>query len=77
MKRLYIGSKSNAAYELGTKKSGWGRIVIFPSRIELEAWGFKDGFLKSFCAEDFERITGIKLKVGEIRKVKITVELLD
>ena len=67
-KRLYLGrySGNGGAYELGTAR---------------EYWSAKDGFnllgfVKFFCPKEFEEITGIKLKPGEIRRVKsITIDL--
>lgn len=60
--RTWIGVKHNA-YELGIAKKGW----------QGEKYGFNGEYnLISFCTKDFERITGIKLKHGELVKVKIT-----
>lgn len=33
-----------------------------------------DTAIASFCADDFERITGIRMEQGEVVKVTITVE---
>lgn len=72
-RRLYVGKtlRDDEEYELGYRKGAWG--------------GPEDGFdceehpgwIASFCAEQFEAVTGIKLKPGEVRKVRIHVELLD
>ena len=31
-------------------------------------------FVDEFCAHDFERITGFKMKPGELKRVRIKVE---
>ena len=65
-KRLYLGRAAPGNYELGTARKAWR-----PSK------GFKmPSLLKLFCRREFEEITGIKLKPGEIRRVKsITIDL--
>jgi len=69
--RLYIGKRSGtktltSGYELGTMKKYWDENKGFPCDILVEA----------FCQDGFEKITGIKLAPGEIRKVKsIKIEL--
>ncbi len=30
-----------------------------------------------FCSKEWERLTGIKIKPGEIKLIKITMELMD
>ena len=67
-KRLYLGCGDCGTYELGTRKKDWT-----PS----EGFDVCAGdYLIGFCAEPFEAFTGIKLKPGEIRRVKsITIEL--
>lgn len=76
LKRLYIGKKDNdnLHYELGTKKKYWypryGFGTTTNSCVDC-------GYLVSFCPELFEAVTGIKLEPGEVRRVKIHMELLD
>ncbi len=70
-KRLYIGrtltSIDMCPYELGTTKSKWD-----------SADGFQAGaHLGHYCVDTFERITGLVLEPGEIRRVRIVVEDLD
>ena len=63
---LYLGFvkpdptlRNDSYYELGTSEKGWD-----PSR------GFRGSdYLNYFCKEEFERITGISLMPGEVRKV--------
>ena len=69
--RLYIGKTKETLmwgpeYEIGTKKSG----------LRGEN-GFTQGScLYTFCDFEFEKITGLKLAPGEIRKVKrIVIEV--
>ena len=58
-KRLYLGKKNSGFYELGTSKKDWSGER-----------GFKNFFLAMYCPKVFKRLTGIKLKPGELRKVK-------
>ena len=63
-KRLYLGRTLLTSYQLGTAKKDWHPDYGFGS------------CLKFFCAEPFEKYTGIKLKPGEIRRVEsITIKL--
>lgn len=62
-RRVYIGRRSDGGYELGLFKKNWG-----PSM------GFANGYLDSFCSDDFETTTGIKLKSGELVRVTINIE---
>ena len=65
-KRLYLGRDEGGAYELGTVKKEWCPHDGFKVR----------GFLKFFCSRLFEKYTNVKLKPGEIRRVKsITIDL--
>ena len=34
-----------------------------------------DGVIGSFCPEKFERMTGVKLKPGECRRMRLTLKL--
>ena len=66
VKKLFLGRDIWGLYELGTVKKGWNPHEGFP----VSNW------VKSFCVAEFEAITGIKLKPGEIRRVKsITIDL--
>ncbi len=69
--RLYIGRRRKegpygCAYEIGRKKFAWD-----------EYKGFMNGNdMYIFCPEELEKITGLKLAPGEIRKVKrIVIEV--
>ena len=69
IKRLYLGRATLLdQYELGTRRKDW-----------RPGWGFHESnhvHLASFCPDPFEEITGIKLKPGEIHRVKsITIAL--
>ena len=62
--RIYIGRTEymlmyGSTYELGTAKKNWDKRN-----------GFRNKCLIDFCDHDFEKITGLKLAPGEIRKVK-------
>jgi len=54
------------------KFRNWANDIIVSFSFEEEYNDFDDGI----PAPDFERITGLKLKLGEVRKIKkITIEL--
>ena len=55
--KLYLGRSREFDYELSLTNSF--------SKYE----GFDDGFTE-FCKKDFEKITGIKLKIGEVREIE-------
>lgn len=38
--------------------------------------GFTDSFITSFCGAEFERVTGARLELGEVVKVRIEVDLI-
>ena len=61
---LYLGRRARAIfseYELGSHRKSWDtKKGLMP---EHEC-------LATFCRTEFERLTGIRLKPGEIRKVK-------
>jgi len=61
-RQLWLGkADSGERYEIGTGK--WS------------GWDFQY-YVQGFCGRDFERITGLKLKLGEVRKIKsIKIEL--
>ena len=64
--RLYIGKSYWWSYEFGKIKSKWNKVNGFS----------KGNRYLSIPERDFEKITGLKLAPGEIRKVKsITIEL--
>ncbi len=64
--RLWLGkSKSYTShYRIGTKKSLWDGD-----------WFREDSFMRTFCASDFEKYTGIKLKPGECREITSLITL--
>lgn len=66
---VWLARADQENYEIGTKKSGWNA--------EPEIKGFADkSYVASFCAEEFERVTGIWLDLGEAPvKVRINVEV--
>ena len=66
-KSLYLGLGTRYdSYEFGTTKKGWDPDEGFP-RLR---------WVKSFCSKELTDYTGIKLKPGEIRRVKsITIDL--
>jgi len=51
-----------SCYQLGLRKKDWNGQDFDPDNIV------------SFCDDDFERVTGIKLERGEIVRVRISVE---
>jgi hypothetical protein len=55
----------NNWYFLGTKKKDWNGNSFGVSNIDM------------WCPEDFEKFTNIKLKAGQIRKVKFINFLLE
>ncbi len=59
--KLYLGKKICGYYELSTQKAG------FDSN---RGWQPGDGFIKGFCGRKFEIYTGIKLKPGQVKKVR-------
>jgi len=64
--RLYIGRTKIMTYELGSAKKCW----------RPEKGFFSHALIEIFCEKQFEKLTGLKLAPGEIRKVKsITIEL--
>lgn len=64
-KKIYLG-RINQCCELGTSKEKWDSLH-----------GFDSGYyLHIFCSKGFEKFTGIKLKPGECREVKITIKLV-
>ena len=68
LKRVYLGRRECCGrYELATTKKSWCPWLGFDGIDTLEA----------FCTKDFERVTGIKLGPGEVRRVNINIEILD
>ncbi len=67
MKNLYLGKRMESNedagfYELGTNKRDWDKRC-----------GFNKSCITTFCPNEFELLTNVKLKPGELRKVeKIT-----
>lgn len=56
---LYLGRTEHRTYQLGTCLETWDPVG-----------GWSDGgYITSFCKTEFERLTGIMLEPGEIRKV--------
>lgn len=68
-RRVWLGRPAEDYYrdsiELSDVKSGWSESV-----------GFDDP-VAEFCVGDFTRVTGILLEPGELRRVRIHVEVLD
>lgn len=65
---LYIGKRATAAgdYEIGISNYEWDKHFGF----------MLAALVRNLCPKDFERITGLKLAPGEIRKVKrIVIEV--
>jgi hypothetical protein len=68
-KRLYLGKRlpdryDQIYYEVGSTKEAWD-----------DALGFDhDSFLSDFCAYEFEQVTGIELKEGEIKRLIVEVK---
>ena len=61
-RKLYLGRRLNSwiGYELGTNKGTFNKI---------DGWtGGED--IRSFCNDDFEKYTGVKLKPGELVEVE-------
>ena len=50
-------------YQIATRKGDWS-----PDD------GFDGTFISSFCGDDFERVTGIRLDLGELVRVRISIE---
>ncbi len=66
--RLYLGRTkethdSFSSYAIGAHKKDW-----------IAEGGFDASFIASFCADDFQRVTGIRLDQGEVVRVRILVE---
>ena len=68
---IYLGRRCKSYiygddYELG----------LYKKDFDIRRGFIGESMIDSFCPVDFERITGIKLKPGEIKKVKrIVIEL--
>jgi len=59
--KMFLGRRSECGddvYELGTTRNQW-----------TKRWGFEDGFLTSMCAKDFENISGVELRRGQVVRV--------
>lgn len=50
-------------YQIGVRKKDW-----------TVDDGFGDSFISSFCGDEFERVTGIRLEKGELLKVRIVID---
>lgn len=59
---LYLGRTERWTYQLGTRLETWDTKFGWTGGIE--------NYIISFCKETFERLTGIMLEPGEIRKVE-------
>lgn len=55
----------------------WGKVCIFTSKPKYRNGVFYHPPFVDACHKHFARVTGIKLNLGECRKVKITVTLED
>ena len=74
-RNLYVG-RSLEEYEIRTRKSGWKSQSCVCSDSDCPGeWYFTGGSEEGFCVDDFERLTGIKLKVGQLARIK--VELVE
>lgn len=63
---LWLGLRERGkGYELGVNPDYWDRIG-----------GFLSGWLVSFCKKDFESVTGLKLRTGQMVKVRISIKIL-
>lgn len=66
--RLHLGrtmdeSSTFSNYQISSRKRDWSKKE-----------GFGEGFIASFCGDEFEKVTGIRLEKGEVVRVRITVE---
>lgn len=62
-----LGGGNYEGYEMGYRKKDWNSQTGF-----FVGTGRDTGLLQSFCVDHWERMTGIKLKPGELVKCKIT-----
>jgi hypothetical protein len=65
--RLYLARSketgvSFSTYVIGTRKKDWNGA------------DFDNSHIASFCSEDFERVTGVRLEEGEVARVRIVIE---
>ncbi len=61
--RTSLEGSSFSNYQIATRKSDWSADD-----------GFDASFISSFCGDDFERVTGLRLERGELVRVTISVE---
>ncbi len=66
--RLWLGrtvanEHSFSNYQIATRRRDWTDVD-----------GFDASFIASFCGEEFERVTGVRLEKGEVVRVTISVE---
>jgi peroxiredoxin len=61
-KTFFVGRRtSDGSYEVGNDKKKWTRHQ-----------GFKDdSYLTTFCDDEFHETTGMKLRKGQIQKMKL------
>ena len=50
-------------YQIASRKKDW-----------TPEDGFDASFITSFCGVDFERVTGVRLEMGEVVKVQILID---
>lgn len=50
-------------YQIGTRRKEWD-----------DETGFDESFIASFCGDEFERVTGVRLERCEVLKVSLTVD---
>lgn len=61
--RTVEGKDKFSNYQIATRKKDWTPEDGFVN----------DSFITSFCGADFERVTGVKLEMGEVLKVSIAI----
>jgi hypothetical protein len=61
--RTLDSKHSFSNYQIAMRKKDWNR-----------ADGFDASFITSFCGDDFERVTGVRLERGEVVKVSIVID---
>ena len=60
--RTTTGEHTFSNYQIATRKKDWN-----PED------GFDASFITSFCGDEFEKVTGVRLELGEVVKVSIVI----